>query len=120
MFELFPKDKLDYEFIDVLINKLKYFHYYFYDNEKKDIINNLTENMNIIFVNLVLNKYKVNNLTKIIEEKFDSKTIKEIYIKVLSKNNNKVTEYVNDEFSRYFINNLRDLNAEGIYFLIKS
>jgi aryl carrier-like protein len=70
---------------------------------------------------MVKNNIKVNKFTTIIENyKFDQNRIKEIYIYILAKNNDKITEKVNEDFSNYFINNLRDLNAEGIYFLIKS
>ena len=71
---------------------------------------------------MVKNNIKIKKFTKIIENynNFDSKKIKEIYIFVLSKNNDKITEKVNEEFSNYFLNNLKDLNAEGIYLLIKS
>ena len=120
LFELFPKENLDNEFLEVLIIKLKSFNYYPYDITKNDNQNKLCENIYSIFVSMMKNKYKVNYLTKIIEDKFNKKGIKEIYINVLSKNYNEVTEYVNEEFSNYFINNLNDLNDEGIYFLIKS
>ena len=119
LFKLFPKENLDNEFIELLIYKLKVLYFLNYNGEEESV-DNLGENMYILFLNMARNRTNVNNLTKLIEEKLDSKTIKEVYIKVLSKNNEKVTQYVNEEIAKYFTNNLHDLNADGIYFLIKS
>ena len=49
----------------------------------------------------------------------DNNLIKEIYI-FYSKNDSKITKKVIDEFSRFLINNLKNINAEGICFIIKS
>jgi hypothetical protein len=66
------------------------------------------------------NKFKVNKLTQIIKVKLDTKAIKKVYIIVLSKNDNKITEYIKDEFLNYFIYVLKDLKVEEIFLLIKS
>ena len=123
LFELFPKDKLDYDFIDLLLKKLNdnNFHInYHYGGDNNDNNKDLVKNMYIIFYNVYQCKYNINKLTSLIERKFMPETIKEIYIKVLSKNDEKLTEYVNEEFSKYFIRNLQGLNIEAIYSLIKS
>ena len=46
--------------------------------------------MYIIINNVVSNEMKVNLFTTTIEKKFDTKTINEIYIKILSKNNDNI------------------------------
>ena len=122
LFELFQKEKLDEDFIYLLLKKMKNFYLYIYydKNLKKDDVTRLNENIYIIFLNMMKYKYKVKDITKIIEEKFEIKSVKDIYIQLLSKNNNELTEYIKEEFSNYFIYNLQYLNAEGIYFLIKS
>ena len=120
LFKLFPKDELDSEFIELLLERIQKIQDFTYMDSNKDPIQ-LYENIYVIFEIMVKNKIKINKFTKIIENyKFDQNRIKEIYIYILAKNNDKITEKVNEEFSKYFINKLTDLNAEGIYFLIKS
>ena len=119
LFELFPNE-LDNDFIDILFKKFNQMNNYIYDAEKKEKIEKLSENMFIIIKNIVSNGQEINLFTNVIEKKFDTKTINEIYIKILLKNDDKVTEKVNEEFSRYFINKIINLNAEEIYQLIKS
>ena len=120
LFKLFPKEELDYEFIDLLLDRIQNINDISYLDSNKDSIK-LYENIYTIFDNIVKNKIKINKFTNIIENyRFEPNRVKEIYIYVLSKNNDIITEKVNEEFSKYFIKNLKDLNAQGIYLLIKS
>ena len=119
LFELFPKEELDSDFIYTLLWKLNSL-YFFIPDSKKDNVSNLGENIYIILLNMERNKMKVNNLTQIIEVKLDRKAIKKVYIKVLSKNDNKITDYIKDEFSNFFFYDIKDFTVDEIYLLIKS
>ena len=118
LFELFPKEELDADFINVLLDKIPKL----YQLGKNKDTNQLFENMFIIISSMIKNSIQVNKFTNILEklEFLDNNLIKEIYIYILSKNDSKITKKVIDEFSRFFINNLKNINAEGIYFIIKS
>ena len=118
LYELFPIKIIDNNFLNLLFEKLKEVYYI---NEDEIKLQKLYENIFLIFEKM--NQYNINlsKFTSIIENNIiDSNIKKNIYIFVLSKNDNKITNYVINEFSQYFLNNLKDLNEEGIYNLIKA
>jgi hypothetical protein len=79
------------------------------------------ENTYIIFENMVNKKTNIKRLTNILQDYLDSECIKDLYIYILSKNNDNVTEKISEEFFlKYLINYLNQLNEEKIYCLIKS
>ena len=118
LFYLFPKKELDGEFINLLLEKMpKIFE--LGNNIDK---NKLNENMYIIISIMVENNIQIKKFTNIVEnlQFLDQNLVKEIYIYILSRNDKKITIKVIDEFSKFFINNLKNINAESIYFIIKS
>ena len=70
---------------------------------------------------MVNNNINIQELTNILEKSYLSpECIKDLYINILSKNNDYVTEKVSEEFSNYLTNYLNQLNEDGIYVLIES
>ena len=124
LFELFPKEQLDSVFIDILLKNIGNYanrtYYYYINNEEQ-----LFENMYIIVKSIVNNKSNINKFTNIIEKSYFfkySNKIKKIYIYILSKNDEKVNNNKNviNEFVKYFIKIIYDIDAKGIYYIIKS
>ena len=118
IFELFPNQSLDEDFTDLLLNKIPNL----YDLGQNKDVNQLYENMYILISSIISNSIKVSRFTDTLENLhyLDQKFIKEIYIYILSKNEKKITKNVIDEFSKFFINNLKNINAQGIYLLINA
>ena len=123
LFELFPEEQLDSVFIELLLKKIEKIAdrtYYYINNGEQ-----LLENMYIIVRNIVKNKSNINKFTNIIENsyyfKYDN-MIKKIYIYILSKNNEEINNNKNviDEFAKYFINIINEIDAKEIYKIIKT
>jgi len=83
LFELFPKEELDSDFINVFLDKIPKL----YQLGKNKDTNQLFENMFIIISNIIKNSIQVNKFTKVLEnlEFLDNNLIKDIYIYFIQK-----------------------------------
>ena len=122
LFQLFPKDKLNSTFLEILLKKMKKIanNYSYIINEDQ-----LFENMYIIILNIIRNQISIYEFTDIIENSTIfgyNNRIRKVYIYILTKNDDKINNNKNiiDKFINYFIDIIDELDAKGIYYIIKS
>ena len=120
LFELFPKNQLSFDFVDMLLKNLENIanRTYNINNEEK-----LFENMYIIVINMIRNKNSISKFTNVIKRPrifCSNKRITNIYIYILTKNDKEINnnENIINEFVEYFINKLYEINPNRIYTII--